>query len=163
MLVSYTIRGIDYSQNKTDFKKLLAKHGLKWKGHMHHAIWGSNRETITGVFIRDEDRNITLTATLTWEGEEDTEFLTEFKKWVTALIPKTDHSEILGIKQDDINRRIQQELELWDITHKPDIKHLKTSGRPVEWIKNDIENWKRERGKIEQRLLSIYGIEKIGN
>jgi hypothetical protein len=176
MQVSFTMQGQDYSKNKAGFKKLLAQHGLKWKGDMRKAVWGSEKEFVTGVFVRDETRDVTLSATLTWQGRKKTPFLAEFEKWVGQFKPERredtgadsgndtaagqigslngemNEDSSPGSKKPDLGGMIEDELRVWDMTHKPDIERLRANGRPDAWIKKDVAEWMKERKKMETKL-----------
>ena len=45
----------------------------------------------------------------------------------------------------------------WDSINKPDVEHLRASSRPEEWIKRDLENWKKGRREKKKELMKKYG------
>lgn len=162
MKVEFVLEGKDYSENKNEFKKLLAKHGLKWKGTMEMPLWGNEKEGVRGFFERDREKDITLSATLRWEGKSRTKFLAEFRKWAGKFKPKKVAKASAKEKKErniDAKRQVAEELEFWDSLHKPNVEALKQSGRPEAWIESDIESWKKQRREKEKELKMVYGIK----
>lgn len=139
MKIKFVIEGINYSKNKKEFKKILKKHDLKWKGSINYPFWRNDNEKIKGEFKRDDEKDITISATLIWESDEKTPFFIEMEKWISNL--DCEISEII----EDNNYKIKRKLEFWDKIHKPCIEFLKSTKRPEKWIEKDIERWRNER------------------
>lgn len=161
MKYEFVLEGKDYSENKGEFKKLLAKHGLKWKGTMEMPLWGNERESVRGSFERDSEKDVTLSATLTWEGKDRTQFLAGFRKWAGKFKLKKVVKASAKEKRErkiDAKRLVAKELEFWDSFHKPDAEALRQDGRPDKWIGSDIEEWKKQRRAKEKELKEVYGV-----
>ncbi len=150
--------GRAYSKNKASFKKLLKKHHMKFKGSFGNFVWSSDKETIRAEFERDEEKDITLKATLVWEGRKKTEFMEELKAWVWENGGKSDKDETPAPKSSEITAKVERELEFWDGINKPNVERLKASGRPDEWIKKDIEAWKKQRREKKKELMSRFRV-----
>lgn len=154
MRIRFLLQGEAYSSNKDDFKRILKKHGLAWKGSFDNIWWGSEREKVTAFFERDEVKDVTLSATLTWEGRKRTELLEELKGWVKEL-----GGEVSELKADVARgeKEIERQLEFWDKLNKPNIDYLRSQGRPEAWIKRDLEEWRKKRRERKKELLSSMG------
>jgi len=141
MLVRYKMDGRAYSKNKEAFKQLLKKHGIYWKGTFQDPWWGSTTDKVKAEYERDQERNITISATLTWEGDGESPFLKEFKAWC------------LGLKAEETSKKVSQtkgtmdEILLFDMVYKPQEAYLETTGRPRAWIDKDLERFEAERNK----------------
>ena len=155
--VRFTINGIDYSKNKDIFKRILANHGLRWKGTLENAVWGNESEQVRGIFERDEKRCVTVSATLEWTGDGKTPFFTEFEKWILQFNPKVSTEKDASVKPEPARDIIERELAFWDLTHKPDANHLKRTGRPAEWIIKDMQCWLENRKRLECELREKRG------
>jgi hypothetical protein len=133
--------GRAYSKNKEAFKQLLKKYGIYWKGTFQDPWWGSATEKVRAEYERDQERNITISATLIWEGEGESPFLKEFKAWC------------LDLKAEDTSKKVSQtrgtmdEILLFDMVYKPQEAYLETTGRPRSWIDKDLERFEAERNK----------------
>lgn len=147
MKIQFKLNGKDYSKNKKEFKKILKKHGLKWKGSISKPYWKNDKEKVEAEFIRDDEKDITISATLIWEGLEKTEFLSDLKEWCLKF-----DCEIMEIVNNK-NLEIEKKLKFWDIFHKPCLEYLQLTKRPKKWIELDIEKWKRERAKKQKELI----------
>src|SRR3989304_3693605 len=75
------IEGTAYSRHKEAFKRLLAKHGLRWKGTRDRPLWAGAAERVTAEFERDEGRDILLRAVLRWGGRLKSKLLADLKAW----------------------------------------------------------------------------------
>lgn len=146
----FVVDGPTYSRKKAAFKKLLKEHRLSWKGTMTAYVWSSSRDRVRADFERDVAKDVTLKATLTWEGKAKTPFLNALKTWVFSVggrveaVPKEAPSAAKA--------RVEEELAFWDRVHKPDVEALRAAGRPEEWIEKDLREWKRAR---EQKRRSL--------
>ena len=153
MRLRFVLDGQAYSKNKASFKKLLKKHKLGFKGSFGDFIWANESEKVRADFVRDEEKNITLSATLVWDSRKKTEFMEELKAWVWELGGKADKEEVERPKASEVQSRIDYELEFWDKINKPDLERLKATGRPREWIEKDVEEWKRRRREKKRELM----------
>ncbi len=153
MRLRFVLDGHAYSKNKASFKKLLRKHKLGFKGSFGNFFWQNANEKIRAEFVRDEQKDITVTATLVWESRKKTEFMEELKTWVWELGGKADKEEVEGPKASEILSSVDKELEFWDGLNRPDVEHLTATGRPKEWIDKDIEEWKRRRRERKKELM----------
>lgn len=156
MKVQFIIKGSDYSKNKDALKKILKKYGLQWKGTMTNAFWRSEKEILRASFERNEEKDITIMATLIWEGEKKTPFLKELKAWTSKL-----ECKIASVKKAKTTAEedfVQKELEFWDKINRPDVEYLRATGRPEAWIKKDLKEWKVAREKKRKELLAKFSL-----
>lgn len=148
------MEGKVYSEHKADFKRILRKYSLKWKGSMNDFQWVGESDRVIAHFDRDEQRDITLKARLTWEGKKKTDFLSALAEWVRSLEGKHVKK---GRKPPRKSReKIQKELEFWDRIHEPPVEAMKAEGRPESWISKDIEDWEKRRKEKEKELRRKY-------
>jgi len=139
MRIRFTLKGRTYSENKDTFKDILKKHGLRWRGSFDNPWWGDNREKVSAIYERDEVRRITISASLTWEGDEETPFLKEFRSWakvMNAIEERVKRSQTKTFVDD---------LMFYEMVYKPQVAHLEASGRPKSWIERDVKRWEEER------------------
>jgi hypothetical protein len=141
MLARFKLDGRVYSKNKEAFKTLLKKHGIYWKGTFVEPWWGSDSEKVTALFERDQVRDITIAAVLTWEGETESPFLKEFKTWCYGL-----KAQELSVKASDMKRSVD-DIMFYDMVYKPQAAYLESSGRPKSWIEKDMQRFETERTK----------------
>jgi len=156
MRYRFFLDGQAYSKNKNSFKMLLRKHKLAFKGSFGDFVWKNEREKVIAEFERDLEKNLTISATLVWEGRKKTEFMEELKAWIWELGGKGEKDEAPVPKASDIESRVAEELEFWDGINKPDVGHLRATGRPEEWIKRDVEDWKKRRREKKRELAEKY-------
>lgn len=150
----FELEGEVYSEHKADFKRILRKYSLKWKGSMNDFQWVGESDRVTAHFDRDEQRDITLKARLIWEGKKKTDFLSALAEWVRSLEGKPVEK---GRKPPRKSReKIQKELEFWDKIHEPPVEAMKAEGRPESWISKDIEDWEKRRKEKEKELKRKY-------
>lgn len=154
MRFRFVLDGGKYSKRKRDFKKLLKENGLRWRGNMAEFVWEGKRERVVAEFERDEERDVTTQATLTWEGRAKTPFLNALKTWVFSLGGKSSEEKITREDTKAAKARVEQELAFWDAIHKPDTDALRAAGRPEDWIERDLAQWKRERNAKRKELRS---------
>src|SRR2546429_9733779 len=57
MRFRFEMDGEVYSKNKESFKRLLAKHGLRWRGSLDRPFWASSPGAVTPAFARAEERD----------------------------------------------------------------------------------------------------------
>jgi len=150
----FSFEGSVYSSNKATFKTILRKHGFVWKGKLGDFIWLGNDEKVIAEFERDPERNVTLSATLIWSGKKRTDFLKELEKWAEDVGGKKAEGKSRAPSQD---KRIQQELKFWDKLNKPDKERLRAEGRPNDWIKKDLREWRKKRNQKRKELIERYG------
>ena len=153
MRFRFVLDGPKYSEHKGALKKLLREHGLAWKGGMTRGAWVSGKERLLAEFERDAERDVTLKATLTWEGRAKTPFLNAVKAWVFSLGGSSEGPPSGKEAKAAEEERLARELELWDRTHKPDAAALEAQGRPRAWIERDLKAWKKEREAKRHELL----------
>lgn len=152
MKVRFIFEGQIYSKNKSSFKSILKKHGLKWKGSMREFIWIGERDKIVAEFERDPERDVTLSATLTWTGKRKTDFLRELESWAREVGGKLEAPS----DTRDLSM-IEKELKFWDSLHKPDEERLRSRGCPESWIQRDLREWRNKRRKKKKELIEKYG------
>ncbi len=153
MMYRFRLEGDAYSKNKSSFKKLLKRHNLQWKGTFGNFVWENERERVTAEFERDEEKDITLSATLVWEGRKKSELMEELKAWVWECGGSGGKEDEVRQKSSEIEKRIEDELEFWDSINKPDVEHLRATGRPKRWIENDLKEWRKNRKQKKRELL----------
>lgn len=141
MLARFKLDGRVYSKNKEAFKTLLKKHGIYWKGTFAEPWWGSDNEKVTALFERDQVREITIAAVLTWEGAAESPFLQEFKAWCYGL-----KAQELSVKASDM-KGSADDIMFYDMIYKPQPAYLESSGRPKAWIEKDMQRFESERTK----------------
>ena len=153
MKKEFELDGSAYSDNKSAFKRILRKHGLRWKGSLGNFEWVGAHDKVTAYFDRDEEKNITLRARLVWEGKKGSDFVSELADWVKSLRPPPRKKAGLSRKS---KQRIQKELDFWDRLHEPPVDEMKAEGRPESWITKDVEEWKAKRKEKEKELRRKY-------
>jgi hypothetical protein len=141
MLARFKLDGRVYSKNKEAFKTLLKKHGIFWKGTFQEPWWGSNTEKVSALFERDQVRDITIAAVLTWDGEAESAFLKEFKAWCYGL-----KAEELSVKATEMRGSVD-DIMFYDMIYKPQTTYLESSGRPKSWIDKDLQRFEADRTK----------------
>lgn len=145
------LEGDAYSRRKDAFKRLLAKHGLRWMGTLERPIWASGSERVTGVFDRDEARDVLRKATLLWEGRKKSALLEDLKAWAWQLGGTL--IEESAPAPEDVVDDVEQALRFWDIVHKPNVDRLRGQGRPKSWIEEDVRRWRRMRQERRRELM----------
>jgi len=152
MRFRFVLDGAKYSKHKAQYKKILADHRLSWKGNMAEFVWASGKERVRAEFERDEAKDVTVRATLTWEGKAKTPLLNELKTWVFSLGGKAAEERAPKPK-GSAKERVERELEFWDRVHRPDADALRAAGRPEDWIDRDLEAWKKARAAKRKELF----------
>jgi hypothetical protein len=148
MLFRIVIPGKDYSRHKNEFKEILTSHNLRWQGSFKDPWWGSSIERVRAVYDRDEERNMTISATLTWEGPEVTTCLEALRKWAERL-----GFQAGAIKPSE-DERYKYELYFFEMIYKPRPEYLARRGRPSSWIEKDMDRWEEV---WEQKLIALGG------
>lgn len=153
MRFRFVIDGTKYSTHKAQFKKLLREYRLAWKGNMTTFLWQSGRERVQAEFDRDPAKDVTVAATIVWEGTAKTPFLNELKSWAFSLGGQATQEKATKQEIADRVRGAERALALWDAVHKPDIRALRAQGRPEAWIERDIRAWKEAREAKRAELV----------
>ena len=148
----FVVDGPTYSQHKAAFKVLLKEHRLTWKGTMADYVWSSARDRVHGDFERDPVKDVTIRATLVWEGKAKTPFLNALKTWVFSVGGKEEKAPKEA--PSAAGARVERELAFWDRVHKPDVAALRGQGRPEEWIEKDLKDWKKARDARRRELTA---------
>jgi hypothetical protein len=150
----FSFDGVVYSDNKAEFKNLLRSHDLKWRGRMGDFIWIGENDKVVADFERDTERDVTISATLTWSGKKKTDFLKELENWAKEV--GGEKKEVTG-KDETAEKKIEKELEFWDELNKPDKERLMAEGRPESWIEKDIKRWRKKKRQKKKELVERYG------
>lgn len=149
----FLLDGAKYTGAKAQFKKMLRDHRLTWRGNMTTFLWQSGKERVRAEYERDPKRDVTLAATIVWEGRAKTPFLNELKTWVFSLGGQGTEEKVTKELAAAAKERVERELELWDSLHKPDAQALRAQGRPEDWIERDVKAWKKARDAKRSDLL----------
>lgn len=148
----FVLDGAKYSRHKAAFKAILSEHRLAWKGGRTEFEWVGPKDHVRAEFERDAARDVTVRATLTWEGKAKTPFLNELKTWSFALGGTAIEEKIPRPTGSAADERVERELGFWDRVHRPDVDALRAQGRPADWIERDVEAWKVARAAREKEL-----------
>ncbi len=151
MRFRFELDGEAYSKHKDAFKRVLAKHGLRWQGNLEHPLWGSKAERVSAVFDRDAEHDILRHATLLWQGQTKSKLLEDLKAWTWEVGGRAE--EEVGAAADDVTEEVEQALEVWDIVYKPNADWLASQGRPRQWIEQDMKRWKSQRQLRRRELM----------
>jgi len=151
MRFRFDLPGEVYSKHKDAFKRLLVKHGLRWRGTLERPLWAASSERVSAVFDRDEARDVLRAATLVWEGRKKSVLLEDLRTWAWQVGGKV--SEVKGPPAEEVIDDVERALRMWDLVHKPDIERLKREGRPASWIEQDLRHWKRARQERRRQLM----------
>lgn len=143
--------GETYSKNKEAFKRLLAKHGLRWRGTLERPFWGSAAERVTAVFDRDAGRDILRGAALVWEGAKKSPLLEDLKAWAWQVGAKV--VEDRSPSADEVTDEVEAALQSWDLVWKPNVDWLQAQGRPKTWIDADVRRWEQRRQERRRELM----------
>lgn len=142
--------GDTYSKHKDAFKRILAKHGLRWHGTLERPLWSGKAERVTAKFDRDADRDVLVHASLLWEGTKKSALLEELKGWAWEVGGTAQEEK--GPAPDDVTEGVEQALRFWDIVYKPNVDWLRAQGRPKAWIERDVQKWKKTRLARQREL-----------
>ena len=151
MRFRFEMDGDVYSKNKDSFKRLLAKHGLRWRGSLEHPFWGSPTERVNAVFDRDAEKDHLRSAALVWESAGKSPLLEDLKAWAWEAGAKV--TEDRSPSAEEVTDEVEQALRYWDIVWKPNVDSLKAQGRPKAWIDADVQRWKRQRQERRRELI----------
>ncbi|MGQ0798441.1 MAG: hypothetical protein ACT4OI_11370 [Methanobacteriota archaeon] len=145
------LEGDTYSKHKEVFKRILAKHGLRWKGTLDRPLWAGASERVSATFDRDEAKDVLRRASLVWEGRKKSALLEDLKAWAWQVGGTA--SEERGPAADAVVDDVEQALRLWDLVHKPNVERLREAGRPKAWIDEDVKRWKRLRQERRRAMM----------
>jgi len=151
MRFRFEMVGDVYSKHKESFKRLLAKHGLRWRGSLDRPFWASGTERVTAVFDRDEERDLLRSAALVWESAGKSRLLEDLKAWAWEAGAKAVEDQ--SPSAEDVTDEVEQALRYWDIVWKPNEDWLKAQGRPRAWIEADVKRWKQRRQERRRELV----------
>ncbi len=151
MRFRFVVDGTVYSKHKDAFKGILRRHGLAFRGTRETFVWSSRSESVTALYERDEEHDVTLKAELLWQSRKKTPLLNELKEWVWSVGGRGGESEDEGAAPD-ASEAVSRELAIWDAVHKPDAERLRAEGRPEAWIEKDMKAWKRKRAEKKREL-----------
>ena len=151
MRFRFEVDGKAYSTYKDAFKRVLAKHGLRWQGSLERPLWAGRAERVSATFDRDEAHDVLRHATLVWQGQKKSELLEDLKRWAWEVGGRAE--EEAGPAADDVNEEVENALRFWDIVYKPNVDWLASQGRPRAWIEEDLKRWKRQRQTRQRELM----------
>ena len=151
MRFRFEMDGDVYSKNKESFKRILAKHGLRWKGSLERPFWASGSERVTAVFDRDREKDILRRATLVWESVKKSTLLEELKGWAWEV--GANVSEDRSPSAEEVTDEVERALRNWDLIWKPNVDLLRAQGRPSTWIEADVKRWKQRRLERRRELI----------
>lgn len=151
MRFRFELSGEAYSQHKEAFKRILAKHGLRWQGNLEHPLWGSRTERVSAAFERDEAHDVLRGATLVWQGNTKSQLLEDLKAWAWEAGGKAQ--EETGPAADAVSEEVERALRFWDMVYKPNVDWLRAQGRPKAWIDEDLKRWKQQRQSHQRELM----------
>ncbi len=151
MRFRFEMDGEVYSSNKESFKRILAKHGLRWRGTLERPFWASGTERVTAVFDRDQENDVLRGAILVWESAKKSTLLEDLKAWAWEVGAKA--VEDRSASADEVTDEVEAALRSWDIVWKPNVDWLKSQGRPNAWIEADVKRWKQRRQERRRELM----------
>lgn len=151
MRFRFELDGETYSKGKEAFKRVLAKHGLRWRGTLERPLWAGSADHVTAVFDRDPDKDVLRHATLIWEGRTKSDLLEDLKAWTWEVGGAA--VEERGPAVEDVSDEVAQALSFWDMVYKPNVDWLRAQGRPAAWIEEDLRRWKAKRQARQRELL----------
>src|SRR5207247_9755684 len=93
MRFRFEMPGDTYSKNKESFKRILARHGLRWRGSLDRPFWASGRERVTALFDRDQEKDVLRNATLVRESGKKPTLPEHHKAWAGEVGAKAGGEE----------------------------------------------------------------------
>ena len=151
MRFRFEMDGETYSKNKESFKRLLAKHGLRWRGTLERPFWASGAERVTATFDRDAEKDLLRGASLVWESAKKSSLLEDLKAWAWQVGAKA--VEDRSPSAEEVTDEVEAALQDWDIVWKPNVDWLRAQGRPKAWIDADVRRWKQQRQERRRELM----------
>ena len=151
MRFRFEMNGDVYSKHKESFKRLLAKHGLRWRGSLDRPFWASATERVSAVFDRDAEKDILRGAALVWESAAKSRLLEDLKAWAWEVGSKATEDQ--SPSAEEVTDEVEQALRYWDIVWKPNVDWLRSQGRPSAWIEADLKLWKQQRQERRRELV----------
>src|ERR687888_159233 len=85
MRFRFEMDGETYSKHKDSFKRLLAKHGLRWRGSLDRPFWASGTERVSALFDREAEKDVLRSASLIWESASKSRLLEDLKAWAWEI------------------------------------------------------------------------------
>src|SRR5437867_3854793 len=119
MRFRFEMPGDTYSKNKESFKRILARHGLRWRGSLDRPFWASGSERVTALFDRDQEKDVLRNATLVWESAKKSTLLEDLKAWAWEVGAKA--VEDRAPSAEEVTDEVEQALRYWDIVWKPNV------------------------------------------
>jgi hypothetical protein len=156
MRFRFDLSGDAYSKEKEAFKRILAKHGLRWQGTLERPLWAGRTERVTAEFERDTTRDRLVRAVLVWAGTNKSALLEELKSWAWEVGGKVEEEKSPGA--DEVTQEVETALRFWDVVYKPNEGWLEAQGRPKAWIEQDMQRWKQTR-RARQRELTGQALD----
>ncbi len=151
MRFRFELSGDAYSRHKEAFKRILARHGLRWQGTLDRPLWLGKAERVTAEFERDASRDLLLRAILVWGGTTKSALLEEMKSWAWEVGGKVEEAK--SPEADDVTEEVETALRFWDVVNKPNQDWLQAQGRPRAWIEQDVRRWKQTRLARQRELM----------
>lgn len=151
MRFRFDLPGDAYSKHKEAFKRLLAKHGLRWKGTLERPLWAGASERVSAEFDRDAQQDVLRRAVLRWEGRLKSKLLEDLRAWTWEVGGQASEEE--GPPAEAVVDDVELALRLWDMVYKPNEAWLRVQGRPSAWIEEDVRRWKRMRAERRRELM----------
>src|SRR5207245_9314817 len=127
MRFRFEMPGETYSKNKESFKRILAKHGLRWRGSLDRPFWASGSERVTALFDRDQEKDVLRNATLIWESAKKSTLLEDLKAWVREVGANT--VEARSPSAAEVMDDAEQALRHWVIAGEPKLELDAAAGR----------------------------------
>ena len=147
MQVYFTMDGATYNAHKDGFKAIIKRHGYAWKGNRTSTWWASPTEKLTATYERDQADEVTLGATLCWEGTTESMCLTQLRAWAAesgaAEGGAARHEATLAVSQS-------REQRIWELVWKPHADSLRAQGRPRAWIEKDRAAYEQALAQRQQ-------------
>ncbi len=140
MQVCFTMDGEAYNAHKDGFKAIIKRHGYAWKGNRTSTWWGSTSEKVTATYERDAADEVTLSATLCWEGATESACLGELRAWAT----QAGATEGASARHEGAVAAVQsREQRIWELVWRPRVEALSAQGRPRQWIEKDRQAYEQ--------------------
>src|SRR5207244_6086161 len=113
MRFRFEMPGETYSKNKESFKRILAKHGLRWRGSLDRPFWASGSERVTALFDRDQEKDLLRNATLIWESPKKATLLEDLKAWAREV--GAENVEDRTPSAEEVTDEVGDDLRYWAI------------------------------------------------
>lgn len=167
----YKMLGHVYSSKKVKWKKIIEKHGLKWKGNMNRFIWEGNENKLVMYCLRIAD--VTKEVVLYCEGKDDwKEGFEEYWKGTPQMevleeIPKWCDVQSGDIAEEERMKVLNpmEEFNKWLKRERHYVENLKTKWNyygkvaPECFYKSAVKDFE-ERAKVKLDEISSNDIEE---